>query len=63
MNVRAEVKLERVWARDKGSKEAVKDEGSVLHKRLIKKLKSYEGTTFVGFEMETGTWTFEVEGF
>ncbi|KZS91868.1 hypothetical protein SISNIDRAFT_429815 [Sistotremastrum niveocremeum HHB9708] len=63
LNVRAEVKLERVWARDKGSKEAVKDEGSVLHKRLIKKLKSYEGTSFVGFEMETGTWTFEVEGF
>jgi nuclear pore complex protein Nup98-Nup96 len=63
LNVPAEVRLDKVWAMDKSSKEPIKDENHVSHRRLLRKLQNYPNTRFLGFDMEPGRWRFEVTGF
>ena len=63
LNVRARITLVRCWALDKATREPIKDEKNPLAIRHLKRLKGMKDTTFEGWDMEEGKWTFTVEHF
>jgi hypothetical protein len=63
LNVPAIVSLKGCWPKDKSTGEIVDNESDPRFDKHIRKLKKMEDTTFIGFEVITGTWKFRVEHF
>lgn len=63
LNVPATVVLERCWPVSKATREPIKKAGDPKLVSHIKRLRNLEGAKFIDFELETGKWTFEVDGF
>lgn len=63
LNVPAEVRLERVWTFNRGSREPIIDAASEKVQLFVEKLKATPGTNFVDYEAGTGTWIFTVDHF
>jgi nuclear pore complex protein Nup98-Nup96 len=63
LNVRAKITLLRCWTVDKATREPIKDEKNPAAIKHLKRLKSMKDTTFEGFDMAEGKWTFIVEHF
>lgn len=63
INVPAEVKLERCWPVNRATRQPITDAQSERHREHVDRLRRLEGTKFVDFANETGTWTFQVDHF
>lgn len=63
LNVPAEVRLERVWTFNRGSREPIIDAASEKVQMFVEKLKATPGTNFVDYDAGTGTWIFTVDHF
>ncbi|KAJ3344175.1 hypothetical protein HDU91_000271 [Kappamyces sp. JEL0680] len=63
LNVPAIITLSSCWPKDKQTGAIIDSEGDPRFDKHLKKLKSMPDTTFIGFEVITGTWKFRVEHF
>jgi nuclear pore complex protein Nup98-Nup96 len=63
LNVKARIILVRCWTLDKATREPIKDEKHPAAIKHLKKLKNMKDTTFEGFDIVEGKWTFTVEHF
>ena len=63
LNVPAVVSLEGCWPLDRATREPLRDESLPRVKQHITKLRNKKETTFVSYDAESGTWTFEVQHF
>jgi nuclear pore complex protein Nup98-Nup96 len=63
LNVKARLILERCWATDKASREAIKDASHPTAVKHLKRLKNMKDTEFESFEVDSGKWTFTVDHF
>ncbi|TFY79474.1 hypothetical protein EWM64_g4536 [Hericium alpestre] len=63
LNVPARITLYRCWALDKATREPIKDANHPSAIKHLKRLKNMKGTSFEGFEIAEGKWTFTVEHF
>ncbi|GMK55427.1 hypothetical protein CspeluHIS016_0204830 [Cutaneotrichosporon spelunceum] len=61
LNVPAEISLENVWARDKATRQPIKDPNDPRYKRQLKRIQAVPETEFRSFH--DGVWTFRVEHF
>ncbi|ORY25742.1 nuclear protein 96-domain-containing protein [Naematelia encephala] len=62
LNVPATVSLENCFAKDKATKQPIKDTSDPRHARFLKRVKTIPETDFVSWT-DDGTWTFKVEHF
>jgi nuclear pore complex protein Nup98-Nup96 len=63
LNVPATIKLENCFIRDKNTGAPIKDPAHPRFQHFKEKLRKQAGKDFVGYEDDTGTWTFKVVGF
>ncbi|GAA6048227.1 hypothetical protein JCM3770_006491 [Rhodotorula araucariae] len=63
LNVPATITLEKCFPLDKATRQPITDKEHPRIAQHIKRLRNLEGTEFVDFDAETGTWTFEVPEF
>lgn len=63
LNLPAQVRLERIWAHSKGSRDPILDPQNEKVVLFAQKLKETEGTNFVSYDPIGGTWTFTVDHF
>ncbi|KAI7867256.1 nucleoporin autopeptidase-domain-containing protein [Spinellus fusiger] len=63
LNVEAVCKIEGVYTKDKDTKTPIKDVNHPRIKSFIAKLQRQAGTTFVDYDLSTGTWIFKVDNF
>ena len=63
LNVRARIELVRCWALDKATREPIKNTEHPSAVRHLKRLRGMKHTTFEGFDIEEGKWTFTVDHF
>jgi nuclear pore complex protein Nup98-Nup96 len=63
LNVPATVTLFNCWPLDKSTKEPIKDPNDARVDRHIQRLRIMNNTKFLGFNINQGTWKFEVEHF
>jgi nuclear pore complex protein Nup98-Nup96 len=63
LNQPAEVRLERCWPTARSTRDPITEMGGERMRRHIERIKTVEGTHFVDFFPETGTWVFTVDHF
>ena len=63
LNVPAQVRLERIWAISRASRDPIVDPQNEKVILFAQKLKETEGTNFVSYDPLTGTWTFTLNHF
>ena len=63
LNVRARITLLRCWPLDKATRQPIKDHKHPSAVKHLKRLKNMKDTTFEGFDLAEGKWTFIVEHF
>lgn len=63
LNVRARITLLRCWPLDKATRQPIKDHKHPSAVKHLKRLKNMKDTTFEGFDVAEGKWTFIVEHF
>lgn len=63
LNLPAQVRLDRIWAQSKGSRDPIIDPQNEKVVLFAKKLKETEGTNFVSYDPINGTWIFTVDHF
>jgi nuclear pore complex protein Nup98-Nup96 len=63
LNKPAIISLVGCWPKDKSTGAIIDNENDPRFDKHLKKLKRMEDTTFIGFEVVTGTWKFRVEHF
>lgn len=63
LNQPAEIVLERCWPVSRSTRLPITDPTNERFKQHINRLKTLEGTEFVDFINETGTWIFRVDHF
>ena len=63
LNVRSFISLQNSWPRGKDKRTPTGDKSGPRLKKHIERLHKVENTSFMGYEKETGTWTFSVEHF
>jgi nuclear pore complex protein Nup98-Nup96 len=63
LNQPSEVRLERCWPTSRSSRDPITEMGGERMRRHIERLKAVQGTHFVDFVPETGTWVFTVDHF
>lgn len=63
LNLPAEVRLECCWPVNKANRQPIREMGDERMLSHISRLRSVEGTKFMDYFPETGTWVFRVEHF
>ncbi|GAA5851184.1 hypothetical protein JCM8547_004158 [Rhodosporidiobolus lusitaniae] len=63
LNVPATITLENCFPLDKATRKPIRDGEHPRVQQHVKRLRGLEGTSFVDFDAESGTWTFEVTEF
>ncbi|KAI9020650.1 nucleoporin autopeptidase-domain-containing protein [Phycomyces nitens] len=63
LNVPATCKIQEVYATDKDTGNPIKDPNHPKTKSFVAKLQKQPRTTFVNYDLSSGTWTFKVENF
>ncbi|BGP07981.1 hypothetical protein JCM10049v2_003826 [Rhodotorula toruloides] len=63
LNVPATITLENCFSLDKATRKPIKDKDHPKVQQHIKRLRNLDGTEFVDFDAETGTWVFDVQAF
>ena len=63
LNVPSVISLQNSWPRGKDKRTPTGDKSGPRLKKHIDRLNKVEGTNFLGYEKETGTWTFSVPHF
>ncbi|CAE6530170.1 unnamed protein product [Rhizoctonia solani] len=63
LNVPSEISLERCWPKDKATRAPIKNPNDPAWQRQERKLRKMKDTEFIGFEPESGVWTFRVPHF
>ncbi|CAG8448364.1 4977_t:CDS:10 [Diversispora eburnea] len=63
LNKSAVITLDHCWALDKSDRRPIKDHEDPRYRQRIERLKKLDGTKYITFIPETGSWVFEVEHF
>lgn len=63
LNVPAVITLHDCWPLDPETREPIKDADDHKFQRFIKKLQNKKGQKFLGFNINSGVWKFEIEHF
>ncbi|KAG8759967.1 hypothetical protein FRC11_001141, partial [Ceratobasidium sp. 423] len=63
LNVPSEISLEKCWPKDKATRAPIKNPNDPAWQRQERKLRKMKDTEFIGFEPESGVWTFRVPHF
>ncbi|CAK1364592.1 unnamed protein product [Cercospora beticola] len=63
LNVPSRIYLENSWPRSHGGKKAVLAKSGPAYEKHVKRFRNVEGTKFVNYDADTGTWIFDVDHF
>ncbi|KAF2213907.1 hypothetical protein CERZMDRAFT_110901 [Cercospora zeae-maydis SCOH1-5] len=63
LNVPSRIYLENSWPRSHGGKKAVLARSGPAYEKHVKRFRNVEGTKFVNYDADTGTWIFDVDHF
>jgi nuclear pore complex protein Nup98-Nup96 len=63
LNVPSTISLANSWPRKKDGKTPTGEKSGVRFKKHIERLKKVPDTTFIGYDKDTGVWSFKVEHF
>ncbi|KAM3416458.1 hypothetical protein BST61_g8053 [Cercospora zeina] len=63
LNVPSRIYLENSWPRSHGGKKAVLAKSGPAYEKHVRRFHNVEGTKFVNYDADTGTWIFDVDHF